>query len=246
MRSRQDRKPPNNGLLHTNIEAKMPTLLDLYCGAGLAADGYVKAGFEVFGVDINLQPNYPYAYFQDDALKMLDDDIIQTFDVIHASPPCQLFTRAGKLRDAQGGTSKYLDLLTPTIKFLREYWNHKIWVVENVPGAKDLMPGAVTVCGSAFGLEVQRHRLFLSNKPIVGTKCDHSKFPIDEKSGKPRPWGVYHVPSDNIPAGGRTAHNAAHAAQVMGLDRALKWDEIKEGIPPAYTEYIGKQLLEYL
>lgn len=228
----------------------MPHLLDLYCGAGLAADGYAKAGFDVIGVDINAQDNYPYAYYQDDALAVLEDKFfikdIFGIEVIHASPPCQLFTRAGKLRDAQGGTSKSLDLLTPTLDLLRTKWNHKVWVVENVPGAKDLMPGAVTVCGSAFGLDVQRHRLFLSNVEIVGTTCNHKIFPKDEVTGKPRPWGVYHVPGDSIPQGGHTARDSDHAAQVMGLDRKLPWAQIKEGIPPAYTEYIGNQLRKYI
>lgn len=224
------------------------SLLDLYCGAGLASDGYNKAGFSpIYGIDIKKQPNYPYLDAQYDAIEFLEGWYMEKFeyifDVIHASPPCQLFTRAGKLREAQGGKPSSLDLLTPTIKLLKEKWNHKPWVVENVPGAKELMPGAVQLCGSAFGLQVQRHRLFLSNLPIKGTECNHASFPIDPVSGKPRPWGVYHVPSDAIPAGGRTARNAAHAAEVMGVDRQMPWTQIKEGIPPAYTEYIGKQIL---
>lgn len=219
-------------------------LLDLFCGAGLAADGYAKAGFEIVGIDINDQPNYPYDWVQNDAIQILEDyELPELTDVIHASPPCQLFTRAAKLRDAQGGKSRYLDLLTPTINILKKRWNHKIWVVENVPGAKHLMPNAVTICGSAFGLSVQRHRLFLSNISLEGTTCNHSVFPKDEISGKPRPIGVYHVPNDNIPKGGKTARNAEHAAEVMGLERQLPWAQIKEGIPPAYTEYIGNQII---
>lgn len=225
----------------------MPLLLDLFCGAGLAADGYKKAGFDyIVGLDINEQSNYPATFVKGEAILILRSGAPTIYDVIHASPPCQLFSRAGKLREAQGGVPSSLDLLTPTIHYLKTNWNDKPWVVENVPGAKDLMPGAVQVCGSAFGLQVQRHRLFLSNLPIKGTKCNHAVFPKDEISGKPRPVGVYHVPNDNIPHGGRTAKDAAHAAEAMGLSRQLPWAQIKEGIPPAYTEYIGRQILELI
>jgi hypothetical protein len=94
-----------------------------------------------------------------------------------------------------------------------------------------------------FGLEVQRHRLFLSNRRIIGTGCDHASFPLDPITGRPRPWGVYHVPGDSIPQGGRTAYNAWHAAALFGLSRDLPWDSIKEGFPPAYTNFIGRQLI---
>jgi DNA (cytosine-5)-methyltransferase 1 len=217
-------------------------LLDLFCGAGLAADGYAEAGWEVVGVDINPQPDYPYRFIQADALDVLVLPGTERFDAIHASPPCQFLTRAKHLRKAQGGESKYPDLLTPTLKLLRRL--DIPWVVENVEGAKSMMEGAVRVCGSAFMLEVQRHRLFLSNVPLRGTGCAHYLFPLDPVSGKPRPWGVYHVPGDNIPKGGRTARDAEHARGLFGLDRDLPWDSIKEGFPPAYTEHIGRQLLQ--
>ena len=225
-----------------------PRLLDLYCGAGLAADGYDEAGWEIIGVDINPQPDYPYYFVQEDALRYVRE-WGYTFAAIHASPPCQFLTSARHLRTAQGGESKYPDLLTPTLQALR--WLSVPWVVENVEGAKAIMQPRqgerlVRVCGSSFGLEIQRHRLFLSNVPIEGTACDHSVFPPDPITGKPRPWGVYHVPGDSIPKGGRTAVNAWHAAALFGLSRDLPWDSIKEGFPPVYTEHIGKQLLAYV
>jgi DNA (cytosine-5)-methyltransferase 1 len=85
-----------------------PRLLDLFSGAGGAAMGYARAGFEVVGVDIRPQPRYPFEFVRDDALAVLAnldvfEELYGSFDVIHASPPCQLFSRAGKLRDAQGG-----------------------------------------------------------------------------------------------------------------------------------------------
>jgi DNA (cytosine-5)-methyltransferase 1 len=217
-----------------------PRLLDLFCGAGMAADGYAAAGFEVIGIDIVDQPNYPYQFIQADAL--WNPLYLLRFDIVHASPPCQLFTRAKHLRDAQGGVSKSVDLLTPTLALLRSL--DIPWVVENVENAKSLMPGAIRVCGSSFGLEVQRHRLFLSNVPLQGTTCQHHTFPLDPITGRPRPWGVYHVPGDSIPAGGRTARDAEHGRQLFGMDRSLPWDSLKEGFPPVYTEHIGLQLLQ--
>ncbi len=220
-------------------------ILDLFCGAGLASDGYANLEMSPYGVDINSQPNYPYNFFKADALEVLNSSMPEDFDFIHASPPCQLFSRAARLRDAQRGQSKYGDFLTPVIDLLRTKWNHKIWVIENVEGAKSFMPDAVRVCGSSFGLDIQRHRLFMSNVSISGTICNHKAFPIDPISNKPRPWGIYHVPSDEIPKGGRTALSSSHAAELMGLHRQepLSWQEIKEGIPPLYTSYIGSQLI---
>lgn len=207
-----------------------PRLLDLYCGAGMAADGYVRAGFDVVGVDINPQPHYPYPFIKADALDVLAHT--HGFDAIHASPPCQLHTRAKHLRKAQGGASKYPDLLTPTLELLRA--QDAPWVVENVPDAPG-MGAAAVCCGSAFGLGVRRHRLFLSDDVfLVGSGCDHK--------GQGRPWGVYHVPGDSIPHGGRTARDAAHGCEVMGVDRPMPWGSLKEGFPPAFTEHIGHQL----
>ena len=211
----------------------MPKLLDLFCGAGMASDGYTAAGFTVEGVDINPQPHYPYPFIQRDALDILGSDYPSQFDVIHASPPCQAHTRAKHLRSAQGGTSKYLDLLTPTLALLRGKWSHKTWIVENVPGAPG-MEEAITQCGSSYGLGVRRHRLFLSNRPLTGTICKHKE--------QGRPWGVYHVMGDSIPKGGRTVLNLAQGLDVMGVDRQIPWDSLKEGLPPAYTKHLGGQL----
>ena len=211
-------------------------LLDLFSGVGLAADGYHAAGFDsIVGVDVNPQPNYPYEFVRGDAIEALREWDLGAFDAIHASPPCQAHTRAKHLRKAQGGESKYPDLLTPTLALLADVGVP--WVVENVPGAPG-MDAAVVECGSAYGLGVRRHRLFLSNVPLVGSGCDHK--------AQGRPWGVYHVPNDTIPQGGRTARNVEHGREVMGVTRPVSWQELKEGFPPAYTQHIGEQLLHAL
>lgn len=218
-------------------------LLVLYCGGGVADDGYVAAGFDdVVGVDIQRQPDYPYLFVQADALEFLARNG-QHFDAIHASPPCQFVTRAQHLRTAQGGRSSSGDLLTPTLAALRERWDHVPWVVENVENARAMMPGAVRCCGSSFGLQVQRHRLFTSNVPLVGTACAHETFPLDPISGKPRPWGVYHVLNDQVPSGGRTVSTLEQGHEVMGVTRRYPWRTLKQGYPPAYAKHIGRQLI---
>lgn len=214
-------------------------LVDLYCGAGMAADGYAQAGFdEIIGIDIVPQPNYPYHFIQADAELLLKHGVIECFepDLVHASPPCQTHTRAKTLMRAQGGTPKSRDYLTPTIHYLK-YESDLNYIIENVPGAPD-MEDAVVCCGSSFDLGVRRHRLFKSNLQLERTKCDHKK--------QGRPWGIYHIAGDSIPKGGRTARDAKHGCEVMGVDRELSWKELKEGFPPAYTKFLGEQALKLL
>lgn len=233
----------------------VPLLVDVACGAGLAGDGYAMAGLPpALGLDVEPQPDYPYPFRQIDALEWLQEsDEPDRFTAIHTSWPCQEFTRAKHLRKAQGGTSKWPDLLTPGLAVLRDRWNHVPWVVENVdaPEVVRIMaprPGEhlVRLCGSSFRLHVRRHRWFLANFPLRQPPCAHDTFPIDPITGKPRPWGVYHVPSDNVPSGGRTARDAEHGRRVMGVYRTLPWDTLKEGFPPAYTAHIGADLVRHL
>lgn len=206
-------------------------LLDLYCGAGGAAMGYSRAGFEVVGVDTDPQPNYPFRFVQADALNPPVD--LSGFDLIHASPPCQAYSRAGSLREAQGGVCSSDDLLADTRTMLVE--SGVPFVIENVPGAP--MTG-VTLCGSMFGLAVRRHRLFETSPPIIMVpQCDHFR--------QGRPIGVYHRMADEIPQGGRTARTLEEGREAMGIDW-MRWDELKEAIPPAYTEWIGNRMREHL
>jgi len=239
---------------------------DLFCGAGLAADGYaaIFGARNIYGYDTNPQPDYPYTFAKENALDLLLGT--SKAHARHTSPPCQLFTTAGHLRDAQGGTSKYDDLLTPTLGLLRDYWNHQPWVVENVLDNRkrvltimDPRPGEyrIILCATMFGLPMWRHRVFLANFPlrqpdptgdgVYGSwGCRHDTLPLDPISGNPRPWGVSHVPNDNIPSGGRTAVDAEHGRQVMGVHRSLPWDSLKEGFPPAYTSWVGADMLAAL
>jgi hypothetical protein len=231
-------------------------MADVCSGAGLGADGYAAVGIAPEGYDLHPQPHYPYPFTQADGLAWLRTDEPERYDALHMSWPCQLFTTAKHLRAAQGSKSKEtVDLLTPGLALARERWNHKPWVIENVDDnqkqVRQIMaprPGEwlTILCGSMFHLQVQRHRLFLTNFPVPPMPCTHSRFPRDERTGKPRPWGVYHVPGDSIPSGGRTARNAEHGREVMGSRRLLPWDSLKEGFPPAYTSYIGAHLIAHM
>ena len=219
-----------------------PRLLDLYSGAGGAAAGYVRAGFEVYGVDINAQPRYldsgATAFVQQDALyyvnRLLAIGNLVGFDAIHASPPCQSYTR----KAADWGRKRnhwidHPDLLGPTRELLKE--TGLPYVIENVPGAP--IDAQVMLCGTHFGRPLIKHRLFEANWPLpmAPASCDHSNV-YNPWSGKGRsadklreaqgtPW---------IPMSG----GASRKAGVTG--------DLFNAIPPAYTEHIGKALIEHL
>lgn len=230
-------------------------LLDLFAGAGVGAgqpgvSGYARHFDEIVAIDTDLAAlaANPHHTICANALVLLHDHrFLNGFDAIHASPPCQGFTAARELAIAQGKgrSKKAVDLLTPTAVLLRKV--DVPWVVENVersPMRRLMRDHHVTrLCGSMFGLKVQRHRLFGTNIPLPAPPpCDHASFDIDPDSHKPRPWGIYYAPGDRIPSGGRTCDTLDHAKECMGVDREISWDHLKEGIPPAYTDWIGSHL----
>lgn len=150
-----------------------PVLIDLFCGVGGATRGYQLAGFYVIGVDHRPQPRYcGDEFIQADAMTFPLDGA----HCVHASPPCKRFTVASRVHEVIRPTlfDRHDDLLTPMLERLRAHGAP--FIVENVPGAP--MPDdSVTLCGSSFGLQVRRHRLFASNVPIVGSDCRHDLQP---------------------------------------------------------------------
>jgi DNA (cytosine-5)-methyltransferase 1 len=198
----------------------MKRLLDLFCGAGGASMGYHRAGFDVVGVDIRRQPRYPFEFHQADALTYP----LEGFDVIHASPPCQAFTKLLRAR-AGGG---HPDLLGPTRERLTAL--SVPWVIENVPGAP--MRADVVLCGSMFGLKVRRHRWFECAHPVL-TLCSPCAHPVEATVG------VYgHT-------GGTGRHSVSVWREAMGIDW-MTATELSQAIPPAYTEWLGAQLMTTL
>lgn len=202
-------------------------LLDLFCGAGGAAMGYHRAGFEVVGVDIAPQPHYPFEFIQADALTFP----LEGFDAIHASPPCQGFSVASVPQRRKGISYASADLL-PLIRE-RLIASGKPWIIENVVGAPLLNP--VRLCGSTFGLLVVRHRIFESNQLLFGAgPCLH--FPGCVRRG----------PYVTVCGGGTSRKSNRNLwGQVMDIDWMSK-KEITQAIPPAYTEWLGRQLLAAL
>jgi DNA (cytosine-5)-methyltransferase 1 len=223
-----------------------PRLLDLFCGAGGAAVGYHRAGFDVVGVDIEPQPFYPFEFVQADALTVLRagelwcEPIAETFSAIHASPPCQRYSTMGNRSLALKGDTAP-DLLPPTLDLLAEF--DIPWVVENVAGAKRLLPNAIKLSGAMFGLGVHRPRYFASNVLIL------TPPPIAPPTNG---IGVYGRTHDgrrlfNRKSNGtyRAPNSLGEARDAMGLDWA-DWNGTKEAIPPAYTELIGHQLMQHV
>lgn len=217
-----------------------PRLLDLFCGAGGCTKGYQRAGFHVVGMDIAPQPNYcGDEFIRDDAMWLFypDEPFKLDFDAIHASPPCQHFTAYGRaVKDIK---ERYKDLLEPTRKLLKE--QGLPYVIENVPGAPLERP--VMLCGSMFDLDVQRHRLFETNWPLdpPAWGCRHKIWSRRFKSStgrKPDSRFTIEVGSWDEPLERQKA--------AMGVDWTITTRELSEAIPPAYTEFIGAQLLDHL
>ena len=207
----------------------MPRVLDLFCGAGGASMGYAKAGYEVVGMDIKHGKRYPFKYIRRDVMTLRPEDL-EGFDLIHASPPCQTYSVTKHLRVAQGKSTSKQDLLFQVRSLL--VVSEIPYVIENVKGAPLIDP--VQLCGSAFGLKVRRHRLFESSMELRGTDCHH------KEQGKP--VGIYGSMRDEIPGGGHTAKTMPEAHEAMGINWMI-WGELVEAIPPAYTHYIGQQIM---
>ncbi len=227
-----------------------PALLDLFSGAGGAARGYQRAGFCVLGVDIKPQPHYAGCRFvQADAMTYPLDG----FDVIHASPPCQAFTALKTMPNAK----EHKSLIEETRQRLKE--TGKPYIMENVIGSP-LIP-SVILCGTMFGLgtgnaDLWRHRIFETNfhiglvqpcnhglrSRVIGVYGGHGR---DRRRTKPLTCGVYGNAGGKSNRDGTQQFTTSERAEAMGIDW-MTGTELSQAIPPAYTEWIGRQLMEYL
>jgi len=199
-------------------------ILDLFCGAGGAAMGYHRAGFDVVGVDKYPQPNYPFEFVQGDVFKWCADNSIGSFDAIHASPPCQAYSTTVSLHN-----NTHPQLVEPTRDLLKA--TGLLYVMENVVGAP--FHNYFRLCGSSFGLRVWRHRLFEANWEIgMVPPCSHVQHPLPlDVTGVGGPGGRHRKPS-----------SLAQAQEALGIDW-MKRKELSQAIPPDYTEFIGRQLM---
>jgi len=212
---------------------RKPVLLDLFCGAGGAAEGYRRAGFYVIGVDHVDQPRYRGDEFvQADVFTFLQGDL-RRYAAIHASPPCQAYSPLRRLI-----RRTYPDLIAPLRRRLEEIGLP--YMIENVPQAP-LKP-TVWLCGTMFGLRVFRHRSFETTffvpQPIHGPHGPLFSYDKRKPHRATDPWQAY------LSVTGGTASLAA-AKDAMGIDW-MRPTELAEAIPPAYTEHIGRWLMIYL
>ena len=210
--------------------ASRPKLLDLFCGAGGCSVGYHRAGFDVVGVDNRPMPNYPFEFHQGDALDFLAAHGGE-FAAIHASPPCQHYTIG---RHIHNSGKRHPDLVATTRQLLDAAG--KPWVMENVMGAPMHRP--VMLCGLMFGLRVLRHRLFESSAALLAPS--HPKHPPGNLTNANQGYstgshGFVSVAGHNFV---RTA-----GAEAMQIDWMKRREELAQAIPPAYTEFVGKQLI---
>lgn len=220
-----------------------PRILDLFCGAGGASMGYHRAGFDVVGVDVAPQPNYPFQFVQADALAVLDkfdrrkfSPLFHAVVAVHASPPCQASSALTK------GTNKgreYPQLIPETRALLAATGLPTI--IENVQGAA--IRRDVTLCGEMFGLGVLRHRFF----ELSGFVCVQPEH--KPHRGRVRGWrhGRYHNgPYLAVYGEGGGKGSVVEWQTAMGICWTDDRKAIAEAIPPAYTEHIGRQLIAQL
>jgi DNA (cytosine-5)-methyltransferase 1 len=219
-----------------------PLILDLFCCAGGAAVGYHRAGFDVVGIDIEPQPDYPFEFHQGNALT-LGRDLLASgrFAAIHASPPCQTHSPishySNKVRRRE-----LVDLLPETRELVAEA--RLPYVIENVHTRSAALRAPVVLCGSLFGLDVFRHRGFESNVPMLGPAHQrHTRLAM--RNG--------YLPTAERPVLTITGRNGHHskawrvaAAAAMGTPWITTLNQVCEAIPPAYTEHIGEQLLDHI
>lgn len=236
---------------------RRPRVLDLFCGGGGAAVGYHQAGFDMVGVDHRAQPHYPFEIVQADALELLETGIrtgmicgvwrLQDFDAIHASPPCQW---ASALRHLWPDR-EHPNLIPPTRELLRA--TGIPWVIENVPQARPALREPVMLCGSSFGLDLRRHRLFeCSGFDLMVPPCAHGwqtpRFEVHDRCAKglssvvsvaghaTPPLRLKSVLSVHGSSGGKGG--VGEWRRAMDIDWMAR-DELAQAIPPAYTEHIG-------
>jgi DNA (cytosine-5)-methyltransferase 1 len=208
--------------------------LDLFCGAGGASMGLHLAGFEVVGVDIKPQKNYPFTFVQADAMKLplrLSD-----FDYIWASPPCQEYSVTKKLRKAIS-KNEYPEMIEPVRTMLKSSGKH--YTIENVRGAP--LHNAIMLCGTMFGLRVLRHRLFESSFLVLAPGHPPHRGGTNSSRG----YSTYANGAKYICVAGQN-YIRTEGAAAMGIDWMTNRNELSESIPPAYSKFIAEACINQL
>lgn len=214
--------------------------------------GYHQAGFdEIVGIDHVDQPNYPFEFYRWDATKLDPMDIRKKFDAIHASPPCQAFTLLQKMNLWHD----HPDHVSVTRSILEG--SGLPWIIENVPGSPLFDP--IVLCGSSFGLRVRRHRLFEANFRLRSLSCNHEwqnthkRYPVTLSKQRRKEQKREVAWRGHVPVYGgsqlserfleRRGDEFRLISVAMGIDWMTK-PELNQAIPPAYTFFLGTQLLK--
>jgi DNA (cytosine-5)-methyltransferase 1 len=208
-----------------------PRLLDAYCCQGAASKGYTDVGLVTDGVDIDHQSRYPYAFYKADAIEFIKEHGHE-YAAIHTSPPCQHDSDCQRI---QG--NDHPDLIGPTRDALIAAG--KPYVIENVDSrsTRAKLVNPIMLCGTMFGLRTYRHRLFEANFPLVAPPHPEHIQPTI-KMGRPvQPGDFYHAVGN--------FSGVAYIREDMGVPW-MNRDGIRECIPPVYTEFIGRQLVDHL
>lgn len=228
--------------LNTNsTETKKYKILDLFCCSGGAGQGYMDSGFEVTGIDIKNVTNYPGKFIQAPALFYLRRNG-HLYDAIHASPPCQKYSKSTAQFRKQG--KQYADLIDKTRKILK--LTGKPFIIENVPSAP--IRADIKLCGSMFNLKVLKERFFEIEN------CFIMQIGIPHKIDSVRNGDFAQV----VGKGQKKGQNKLDKPFkfdgpfieqwkfAMGIDWMNKAEQLAEAMPPAYTNYIGTHLINYL
>jgi DNA (cytosine-5)-methyltransferase 1 len=223
--------------MSTLLHRGKPRLLDLFCCEGGAGMGYHRAGFDVTGVDLtDHSGRYPFTFHLADALTFPLDG----FDAIHASPPCQANIKGlNAVNAALGRTNDHVDLIDPIRDRLQAAGLP--YVIENVIGAE--LHNPVQLCGSSFGLAVRRHRLFECNFPLMAPPCAH------HLQREAKYWTGWMPNGERRRATSVQVYGNAGEKHEWSAAMGIDWmtdTGLAEAIPPAYTEYIGGNLLSHI
>lgn len=204
-------------------------VLDGFCRQGGAGAGYAAAGFKVTGIDIEPQTRYPHTFVLGDAVEFIYRHG-SGYDLIHVSPPCQHDSDTQRIMDRS-----HPDLIGPTREALES--TGRPWVIENVRGAVPKLRNPVMLCGTMFGLRTYRHRYFEAGGWTL-TAPEHSQHTAPQAK-----MGRAPKPGEFISAVGNFS-----GVQMVRDDWKVPWmnrEGIREAIPPAYTEWVGKQFTEW-
>ena len=210
-----------------------PRLLDLFCGAGGCSRGYQETGFYVVGVDNRPQPHYiGDEFYQADALEFCATHG-REFDVIHASPPCQAYSKARFVHN------KPHPALIPETR-IALIKTGKLYIIENVEGAP--LRACIFLCGTMFGLKTRRHRWFESNVDLGFAPASCS---CAGGASRGELLNYHNTHQRNLYLRRGTKSGADALRESLGV-KWMNFNESQEAIPPAYTRYIGGCLMKAL